>query len=54
MAIIPLVYAANKIREFSVTVLPGAVSSAAEGMKLRNSPYAKKLQELAEATASTS
>lgn len=49
MAVIPLVYAANKIPEFSVTVLPGAVSSAADGMKLRNSPYAKKLQEVAEA-----
>lgn len=49
MAIIPLVYAVNKIPEFSVTVLPGAVSSAAEGMKLRGSPYAQKLQEIAEA-----
>lgn len=49
MAIIPLIYAAGKIPEFSATILPGAVSSAADGMKLRNSEFAKKLQEVAEA-----
>lgn len=49
MAIIPLIYAAGKIPEFSVTILPGAVSSAADGMKLRNSEFSKKLQEVAEA-----
>ncbi|HJV80251.1 TRAP transporter substrate-binding protein DctP [Noviherbaspirillum sp.] len=49
MSIIPLIYAAGKIPEFSVTILPGAVSSAADAMTLRNSPYAKKLQEVAEA-----
>ena len=48
MSIIPLIYAAGKIPEFSITILPGAVSSAADAMKLRNSEYAKKLQEVAE------
>lgn len=49
MSIIPLIYASGKIPEFSVTILPGAVSSAADAMTLRNSEYAKKLQEVAEA-----
>lgn len=49
MSIIPLIYAAGKIPEFSVTILPGAVSSAADAMTLRNSEFAKKLQEVAEA-----
>ncbi|MGJ7915814.1 TRAP transporter substrate-binding protein DctP [Massilia sp. LXY-6] len=49
LSVIPLIYASNKIPEFSITILPGAVSSAADAMKLRNSEYAHKLQEVAEA-----
>ncbi len=49
MSVIPLVYTTGKIPEFSATILPGAVASAADGMKLRNSEFAKKLQEVAEA-----
>jgi TRAP-type C4-dicarboxylate transport system substrate-binding protein len=49
MTIMPLIYASGKIPEVSVTILPGAVSSAADAMTLRNSKYAQKLQELAEA-----
>ncbi len=49
MSILPLIYASGKVPEFSVTILPGAVSSAADAMTLRDSPFAKKLQEVAEA-----
>ena len=49
MCILPLIYGAGKIPELSVTILPGAITNIADAMKLKNSEYAKKLQELAEA-----
>lgn len=47
MSIYPLVYAAGKVPEFSITILPGAVSSLDEAVRLRNSAFHKKLQEIA-------
>lgn len=49
MCVLPLIYAAGKIPELSVTILPGAITNIGDAMKLKNSEYAKKLQELAEA-----
>lgn len=47
MTIYPLTYAADKVPEFSVTVLPGAVGNLEEAAKLKNSAYHRKLQEVA-------
>jgi len=47
MSIYPLTYAADKVPEFSITVLPGAVANLEEAAKLKNSAYHKKLQEIA-------
>lgn len=49
MSVLPLIYGAGKIPELSVTILPGAITNIADAMKLKNSEYAKKLQDLAEA-----
>jgi TRAP-type C4-dicarboxylate transport system substrate-binding protein len=49
MAIYPLIYGVGKIPELSVTILPGAVDSIADAMKLKNSAYARRLQQLVEA-----
>ncbi len=47
MSIYPLTYAADKVPEFAITVLPGTVGNLEEAAKLKNSAYHKKLQEVA-------
>ena len=47
MAVYPLAYATGKVPEFSIAILPGAISSLEEAARLKNSAYHKKLQEIA-------
>jgi len=49
MAIYPLSYGSGKIPEFSSVILPGTVPSLDFAMRLRGSPFHKKLQEVAHA-----
>jgi len=49
MAVYPLSYGAGKIPEFSAVILPGTVPSLDFAMRLRGSPFHKKLQEVAHA-----
>ncbi|UEM04625.1 TRAP transporter substrate-binding protein DctP [Skermanella rosea] len=49
MAIYPLVYAVGKVPEFSITIMPGLVSNLDEAVKLKDSAYHKRLQEIAHA-----
>jgi len=49
MAVYPLSYGAGKIPEFSSVILPGTVPSLDFAMRLRGSPFHKKLQEVAHA-----
>jgi TRAP-type C4-dicarboxylate transport system substrate-binding protein len=49
MAIYPLSYGSGKIPEFSAVILPGTVPSLDFAMKLRGTPFHKKLQEVAHA-----
>jgi TRAP-type C4-dicarboxylate transport system substrate-binding protein len=49
MAVFPMSYAVGKAQEFSAIILPGTVPTLEFAMKLRGSPFHKKLQELAHA-----
>ncbi len=46
MAVYPLVYAAGKVPEFSITVMPGTVGNLGQAMKIKNTPFYDKLQEI--------
>jgi len=47
MAVFPMSYAAGKIPEFSITIMPGTISNLDYAMKLKNTDFRKKLQDLA-------
>lgn len=47
MSVYPLVYAAGKVPDFSITLMPGAFASIDEAVKLKNSPFYDKLQDIA-------
>lgn len=47
MAVFPLSYAVGKAQEFSIAIMPGTVPTLEHAMKLRGTPFQKKLQELA-------
>lgn len=46
MAVYPLVYATGKVPEFSITIMPGTVGSIDQAMKVKNTPFYDKLQEI--------
>jgi TRAP-type transport system periplasmic protein len=48
MAIFPMSYAVGKAKEFSGVILPGTVPNLDFAMRLRNSPYYQKIQDLSE------
>ena len=47
MAVFPMSYAAGKIPEFSITIMPGTISNLDYAMKLKGTPFREKLQALA-------
>ena len=48
MAVFPMSYAVGKIPEMSITIMPGTVTSYDHALRLKGSPFHRKLQELAE------
>ncbi|MET0345278.1 MAG: TRAP transporter substrate-binding protein DctP [Casimicrobiaceae bacterium] len=46
MAVFPMSYAVGKAQEYSVVILPGTVPTLEHAMKLRNTPFHSKLNEL--------
>jgi TRAP-type transport system periplasmic protein len=48
MAIFPMSYAVGKAKEFSGVILPGTIPNLDFAMRLRNSPYYQKIQDLSE------
>ena len=48
MAVFPMSYAVGKVPEFSVTIMPGTITSLDQALKLKGTPFHRKLQELAE------
>ncbi len=49
MAVFPMSYAVGKAQEFSIIIMPGTVPTLDHAMKLRGTPFQKKLQDLAHA-----
>jgi TRAP-type C4-dicarboxylate transport system substrate-binding protein len=49
MAVFPLSYAVGKAQEFSISIMPGTVPTLEYAMKLRGTPFQRKLQDLAHA-----
>lgn len=49
MAVFPMSYAVGKAQEFSIVIMPGTVPTLDHAMKLRGTPFQKKLQDLAHA-----
>ncbi|MCL4746618.1 MAG: TRAP transporter substrate-binding protein DctP, partial [Burkholderiaceae bacterium] len=49
MAVFPMSYAVGKAPEFSIIIMPGTVPTLEHAMKLKGTPFHKKLQELAHA-----
>jgi TRAP-type transport system periplasmic protein len=49
MAVFPMSYAVGKAQEFSIIIMPGTVPTLDHAMKLRGTPFHKKLQDLAHA-----
>ena len=49
MAVFPMSYAVGKAQEFSIIIMPGTVPTLEHAMKLRGTPFHKKLQDLAHA-----
>lgn len=47
MAVFPMSYAVGKVPEFSITIMPGTITSIDHAMRLKGSPFHKKLQDLA-------
>lgn len=47
MAVFPMSYATGKAHEFSAVILPGTIPNLDFAMRLKKSPYAQKLQDLA-------
>ncbi|WP_082712672.1 TRAP transporter substrate-binding protein DctP [Pseudomonas agarici] len=48
LAIFPLIYGVGKAPEFSITILPGAVSSVQDAMRFKGTDYETQLQAVAE------
>lgn len=46
MAVYPLVYATGKVPEFSITIMPGTVGNLEQAVKVKNTPFYDKLQEI--------
>ena len=49
MAVFPMSYAVGKAQEFSIIIMPGTVPTLDHAMKLRETAFQKKLQDLAHA-----
>ncbi len=49
MAVYPLSYAVGKIPEFSITIMPGTVTGLDHALRMKGTPFHKKLNEVAEA-----
>ncbi len=49
MAIFPMSYAVGKAPEFSIIIMPGTVASLDHAMRMKGTPFHKKLQEVAHA-----
>ena len=49
MAVFPMSYAVGKAPEFSIIIMPGTVPTLDHAMKLKGTPFHRKLQELANA-----
>ncbi|MEP6607723.1 MAG: TRAP transporter substrate-binding protein DctP [Burkholderiaceae bacterium] len=49
MAVFPMSYAVGKAQEFSITIMPGTIPTLDHAMKLKGTPFHKKLQDLAHA-----
>ena len=49
MAVFPMSYAVGKAAEFSIIIMPGTIPTLEHAMKLRGTPFQKKLQDLAHA-----
>mgnify|MGYP001050774728 FL=1 len=49
MAVFPMSYAVGKAQEFSIIIMPGTVPTLEHAMKLRGTPFHRKLQDLAHA-----
>jgi TRAP-type C4-dicarboxylate transport system substrate-binding protein len=49
MAVFPMSYAVGKAPEFSIIIMPGTVSSLDHAMRMKGTPFHKKLQEVAHA-----
>jgi TRAP-type transport system periplasmic protein len=47
MAVFPMSYAVGKAEEFSIVIMPGTVPTLDHAMRLRGTPFQKKLQDLA-------
>jgi TRAP-type C4-dicarboxylate transport system substrate-binding protein len=47
MSVFPMSYAVGKIPEFSITIMPGTISSLDYAMKLKKTEFRKRLQDLA-------
>ena len=48
MAVFPMPYAVGKVPEMSITVMPGTITSIDHSLRLKGTPFHKKLQEVAE------
>ena len=48
MSVFPMSYAVGKIPEMSITIMPGTITSLDQALKLKGTPFHKKLQEVAE------
>jgi len=48
MAVYPMSYAVGKIPEMSITIMPGTISNLDFALKLKDTPFFTKLQEVAE------
>jgi TRAP-type C4-dicarboxylate transport system substrate-binding protein len=48
MAVFPMSYAFGKAQEFSITIMPGTITSLDHAMRMKGTPFYDKLQELSE------
>lgn len=49
MAVFPISYAVGKAQEFSIAIMPGTIPTLDHAMKLKGTPFHRKLQDLAHA-----
>ncbi|QJR15171.1 TRAP transporter substrate-binding protein DctP [Usitatibacter palustris] len=48
MAVFPMSYAVGKVPEVSITIMPGTINTLEHAMRLKGTPFHKKLQEVME------